>query len=659
MVSSGKMTLNGMIKGKMDDKNLPGWDFGMKLKNGSIKYPGLSKITNVQVDAGSTFPGGEDLDKMTIDIPSFHANLSQNTIDASLYMKRLMSDPYIQSSVDAHVDLASMEKFIPMEEGEKYTGLLDADVDIKGAMSDLDKGDYEAFTARGIVELSKMNYSTSTLTEDVKVDHMKMTFSPETLTLNELDAVLGKSDFNMSGEVHKYFGYMLRDEDLEGDFDFNSNYLDLDELMGVYPEDSEEGKSGDDGGRTAAPNEVEPTLVPDNIDFKLRTNIAKTRYNGIDIKDVAGNVRLKDEVAELENCTMKAMGGTIGLSGSYDTKDPKKPLFDFGYKLKDIDVEELTSNFLTVGKLAPIAKYAKGRISSNFSMSSELDNSLIPLMNSISSDGDLSSNKLAITGFKTLEKIEKVTKFKDFSKQTFKNFKTHFSIHDGKVLLTPFNLKMAGIDTKVSGYTTLEKDMHYKMAMNVPRDKIPASVLKEVEKGLSFANGLHPDIKLGELPAYLPVNVFATGDPKNPKITTDLKEVLAAAVKDKVGGIVDDVVNTVKDSVTTIIKDEVEDIKAEIEAQKKKIIAEAKKKADKVRSEAKTAHAKAKEEADRAYEQAVKAAGSNPIKQKAAELAAGKVRDKAYEKADDALAVANKKADDIEKQALEEANKLG
>jgi uncharacterized protein involved in outer membrane biogenesis len=658
MVSSGSMTLNGLIKGKMDSTNMPGWDFGVKLKDGSIKYPGLSKITNVQVDASSKFPGGEDLDDMTFDMPKFHANLSKNTIDGSLYMKKIMSDPYIQSSINSHVDLATIKDFIPMENGEEYTGILDADVDIKGKMSALDAEDYEKFTAEGTVELSEMNYKSEELSEDVDINHLKLTFSPENLALNELDAKMGKSDFQMDGEVRNYFGYMLRDDVLAGDFNLNSDYIDLDELMGIYPEEEAAPVDGR-GERAGATVEPEPSLVPENIDFNMSTNIKKARYSGIDAKDITGKLVLKDEVAELSNFDMKAMGGDIGLTGNYNTQDHENPKFDFGYKLKGINIEDLTKNFLTVEKLAPIAKFAKGKISSNFDMSSDLTSGLMPVMNSISSDGDVSSNKLQVTGFELLNKIEKVTKFKDLSNQTFKNFATHFSIHDGKVMLTPFDLKLGGINTKVSGYTTLEKDMNYKFAMNVPKAKIPTSILKEVEKGLTTLNGLHPAIKMGDLPAFIPVNVFASGDPKNPTITTDLKEQVSKAAKAQIGNLIEEIKTVVKDSVTAIIDDKVDDIKEEIEKQKKAILADAQKKANEAKAFAKKGADKIRTEADAHGKKLIKEAGSNPIKKKLAQVAAKKYTEEAEKKAVALEKEGDNKADAIMKKANEQADKLG
>ncbi len=662
MVSSGSLALNGMLKGKMDDVNMPAWDFSLKVDNGAVNYKALpGKITNIDIDAGSKFPGGSDFNKMTVDIPNFHAELGENTIDANLAARNLEVDPIVISGIHTNVNLATLKDYIPLPKDETYSGILDANVDLKGKVSDAESGNYEAFDAKGTIDLKDMKYASESLSDDVIVDRLHLNFSPTQLELTELNAKIGGSDLLMKGTISEYFGYLFKEDgQLAGNFDFESNYMDLDALMNVYPE-SEPQKPVKSATKTKVMPEEEsgPTLVPENIDFSLNTRIAEAKYNGITAKKVRGTTSIKDEVATLNNFTMQTMGGTVGLKGSYNTKNPDDPQFDFEYNLKDIQIAELTKNFLTVGKLAPIAQYAKGRISSNFAMSSSLDDNLMPVLNSISSNGDISSRSLTITNVPLFDKIEKVTQLKNISNRTLDNFKAHFSIIDGKVILTPFNMKMGKIPTNVSGYTTLEKEMNYKFAMTIPKEQIPEKLLKEVEKGLTMANGLHPDIKIGELPPSINANVFAVGDMKNPKITTDLPDVLRQAVKDKVGNVIEDLKETVKDSVQTIIEDKTEEIKAEIEAQKKKILEDAQKRADQVKAEGKRAADAARAEADKVAQRMIDEAGNNPVKKKIAEAGAKKVRDEGEKKAQGIENTANQKADDIMRKAREEADKLG
>src|SRR5690606_28634491 len=130
-----------------------------------------------------------------------------------------------------------------------------------------------------------------------------------------------------------------------------------------------ESETADAAEPAPSTGESDPVLIPANIDFGLNTKIGKVRYEGIDIDNVNGLVTLKDEIATLHNLNMDAMGGHVGLTGSYNTQDHSKPKAKFGYNLKELDIQQLAKNFITVEKLAPIAKYAKGKISSNFDMS--------------------------------------------------------------------------------------------------------------------------------------------------------------------------------------------------------------------------------------------------------------------------------------------------
>lgn len=654
MLASGKVALNGEVKGKMTETDLPGWDFGMKVSNASIKYPDLpGKITNIQVDAGSKFPGGSNIDNMTVDIPKFHANLSKNSLDANLFLRNIMTDPNLKSKILAKLDLSTLKDFVPMGE-EKYTGKLDADVDINGRISDLENGDFEKFKAEGVLQLYDMLYQSPSTPDDVNIKKMKFTFAPQALTLNELDAKMGPSDFRMNGAVDNYFGYLLRDETLKGNFNFNSNFIDADKIMAGY-----------DSGESSAETTTEPTgeseviLVPDNIDFALNTSINKLRYNNMDFNDINGKVSLKEEVASLDNLTMKAMGGTVGLHGSYDTQDHATPKLDFGYKLQEIDIQTLAKNFITVEKLAPIAKYATGKISSNLDMKSDLTPSFEPILSSLSSIGDLTSNAIKISNVKLFDKIEKVTKLDNFNNQTLQNFKTKFSVQDGKVTMLPFDTTIDGMNTNISGYTTLDQQMNYTFKVDVPKEKIPASMVKEVESAMSKLNALVPKLDIGKLPAIIPVNILATGDVKDPKITTDFKEAILKATGDFKDNLINSVTETVKDTVKAVIDNTVKDAKEEIEKQKQKIISDAQKEADKIVAEAKVAADKIRAEAKKQGDALIAEAGSNPIKKKTAEVTAKKLNDEAEKKAQKVEAEAQAKADDIMRKARERADKLG
>jgi uncharacterized protein involved in outer membrane biogenesis len=658
MVSNGNLAMGGKVKGRMDEKSLPGWDFFLKIDKGTVKYPDLpGSINNIFVDASSKFTGGEDLDKMTLDVKKFTAGFGGNSINADLKMRNPMTDPLVISNILAKLDLSTLKNYIPMAEGESYNGKLDADVHLNGRMSAIDNEQYEKFKADGTLTLMNMLYKSKDLSNDVSISEMVFRFSPMNLSLEKLNAKTGRSDFMMNGTIDNYLGYVFRDELLQGNFNFSSNNLDLDELMNIVPASE---TAAAEPAATEAPSgeSSEPVLIPNNVDFTLKTLIGNMKYNGIEVKNISGNVKMKEEVATLEGLTMNALGGSVGLRGSYDTRDHAKPKVDFAYTLKEIDIQQLAKNFLTVEKLAPIAKYATGKISSSFEMKSSLTAALEPIYSSLNGSGDLSTTSLTISGFKPMQKMADVLQMSKLSTQTIKDLKAKFAFADGKVSVKPFDVNLGKIKTNVSGSTSFEQDLDYDLKMMIPKEELPQSVIKQAEQAIAKVNSLAPKLNLNTIPNFIPVKVDVLGTIKDPKIQANLKDALLAATGNLKENIIDNAKEIIKDTIKQVIDDKIDDAKAELEKRKQEILADAQKQADKVKAEAKKAADKVRSEAKKQADQLMAEAGSNPLKQAAAKKAGEKLIKEAEEKAVKIEQEGNKKADAFMAEAREKADKL-
>ena len=655
IVTKGNLAMNGFVKGKMDDDNMPGWDFNLSVDNAQIKYPDVpGSINNIFLKASSKFVGGTNMNLMTADVPKFHADFVGNVIDANLKLSNIEKDPLMDTRIMAKVDLATLKQVIPMAEGESYKGKLDADVSLKGYLSAIDNEDYDAFNATGSIELSNMNYTSADLTAAVDIKTMMLRFNPKNLTLENLEAKMGKSDFKMMGTIDNYLAYMLRDELLKGDFNFSSSNLDLDEFMGTT--------TASDGMGAGEEAQSEPILIPDNLDFNINTNIANMSYDGMTYKNVSGGVRMKDEEAILDNITLNTLGGTVGLKGNYNSANPNQPKLDFGFSLKEIDIQQLAANFITIDKLAPIAKYTQGKISTNFNMNTLLQPSLEPIYSSLTGGGDLFTSTVKITGFKPLEKLGESLKMDNIATQTIKDLKTFFQFKDGKVNLSkPFVTKLGKIESEISGYSSFEQDINYDIKMMVPKSELPKSLLAKAEQGIAKLNSLTPKLNVAALPDFIPVTVKVLGKVNDPKITTDFKEAIMKAtgsVKDKLIKIGTDLLNTAKDSVKTVIKDKVIEVREDLNAKKQAIMDDAKVQADKIRAEGKKQADAARAAANSKIDKLVAEAGNNPIKKKAAELAGNKLKKDADEKASKIESAANNKADDLMDAAQKKADAI-
>ena len=647
MVTNGTLAMHAKVKGIMDDKNMPGWDAGIVVKNASVQYQGLPQsIKNIAIKAGSSFAGGANMDLMKLDVDQFHADFAGNVLDLVLKMRNPMTDPLIDANVKAKVNLATLGQVMPMAPGEQYKGKLNADISLNGRMSTIEQERYEDFKADGLIQLMDVLYKSTDLPAPVQVKDMKLHFTPKNLRLENLIAQMGASDFSMNGTIDNYLAYVFRNELLKGTFNFNSNTLDLDALMGT----SSTPAPTDDKPAEPAPATTEPVLIPDNLDVTLNMDVKTIKYNGISIQNTKGSVGLKEEIASLNNLKMNVLGGTVGLDGSYNSQNHQKPAVNFAYNIQQIAIADLAKNFVTVEKLAPIAKYAKGKISTSFTMKTTLQPSMEPVYSTLSGNGDISSNEISVSGFEPLTKLANELNMQKLATQTLRDFKAKFKFENGKISLTPFTIKLGKVNTDVSGSSSFEQDIDYKLMMNIPREEIPASALKAVEEGLKKLNNLPIKLKLQELPAIIPVPASITGKVTKPVVKVDLKEAIGK-LTGNLKNSVKDVVNQAKDSVKTVVKqkltEKVNEVKEDLNKKKQEAIAEAQRQADKVKAEAKRAADAVRAEGNKQADALIAEAGGNPIKKKLAETAATKIRKTAEEKAQKMEQEASQKADEI------------
>lgn len=661
MIAKGNMELFGFVKGRLDEKNMPAFDFGTRVGNASINYPDApASIDNVKLVANAAFPGGADLDLLTINVDDFHADFVGNTVDANLYMSTPMSDPFLKSKLISNIDLSKIDQVIPLEEGEKYNGILKSDLFIEGKMSDLEKENYEDFTAEGTLRLSEFHYESVDLPDGVDINEMLFTFSPQKLHLDNMDGKMGKSDFAMHGAVENYFGYMLRDEELKGNFNFMSKVFDLNAFM-PETESTETDKVEDETEvvKKDVEEATEPLLIPSNIDFEFNTLISDLIYDELDVKNLKGRVIIRNEEVTMENLSMNTMGGFVGLSGVYNTTSHKKPKVNFTYNLEEISIQSLVKHFPSIQKMAPISKHAVGNISSKFRMDGEVTPSFEPVYNSLNGGGGLSTKSVQISGYKPIEKLSQVIEMDQLKESTFRNLSMKFSFEDGKVHVQPFTVNMGKIKTEIEGNTSFEQEINYKMKMHIPKSEIPASIIELAEKGVAAAQNI-PGFKMKELPDIIPVNALLTNTVTDPKVETDMREQLMALggdVKGAVKDLVDETVQKAKDTVKAVVDEKVEDVKDDLRERRQKILDDAQKKADRVKAEGENLAERTRKEGDEQAQKLIDEA-SGPLEKRAAQAAADRIRKQSEEKAQKIEKEAAERADQIMREARERSDKL-
>ena len=679
--TDGTLAIDGYVKGKMDSLVMPGFDFNLNIGNAWFKYPDLpSKLDKIAVDLNVNRKEGADLNNTVVNLKKMHAEFDKNTLDANMIVKNAMVDPHIKSDIKAFIDLAKLKNVIPVSEGENYNGLITSDVHLEGAVSSLEKEEYQDFDATGDLRIKNMLYQSPDLSYDVQIDSMLFLFAPQDLKLANFDAKIGKSDLHANGTIDNYMEYYLKDELLKGDFNVTSSYFDLDELMYEEPS-AATSESALVAAEPVAVDSINAEVIdiPKNIDFNLNTNIEKLAYDGLELSSMKGSIKLKEGVASLKDVSLGILGGVVKVDGDYKAITKKRAHIDFDYEVENMNIAKSFEYMNSIQTLAPVAKYCEGLFSTKLSLNTDIDQNFEPIYESLSGTGNFLTDNILVKDLPLLKKLADLTKVNELKSQAFNNLKFLYELKDGKVFVDTFPLKMAGIDSKIAGSTALTEEIDYLIKMKIPREKLGSAANSLVDGLLSQAASKGVDLKLSDL---IPLDIQVGGTMLKPKLVSNLNDIGKEGAKD--------LVDKGKDLAKEKLGEEAKKIMEEAQRQADKLNAEAKVAADKIRAEAKVAADKVRAEGDKAAEKAKAEAKAeiqkqkddgyaeadklvsqttNPIARKLAEKAADKLKEKTDKKIEglnknvdakgDVISQeADKKAQQLEKEADTQAKKV-
>jgi F0F1-type ATP synthase membrane subunit b/b' len=337
---------------------------------------------------------------------------------------------------------------------------------------------------------------------------------------------------------------------------------------------------------------------------------------------------------------MNVLGGGVGITGYYETTNPKRPTAMLDLNLENFDIQNTFNTFNSVQKLAPIGKFAKGSFSAaikDFKVA--MNDKMEPDLNTATCTGKLKTNKVSVGGYEPFNKLGDALKIQELKNLEFQNMDISFEMANGRVKTMPFDVKVNQINTNISGSTGLDQTIDYKWKMDIPRAMFGKEANSAVEGLLGEANkAAGTNVKMGD---KIKVTINFGGTVTNPTIKTGAKD----DNKSTTEAVKDQVVNTVVDKAN----EEAQKILADAQAQVDKIKAETQAQVDKMKAEGYA-------NADKLVEQA-----NNPVAKiaakKSAEIAKKEVDKQAQKVVDESEKRCQKILEDAKVKADETANK--
>jgi hypothetical protein len=342
---------------------------------------------------------------------------------------------------------------------------------------------------------------------------------------------------------------------------------------------------------------------------------------------------------------MNLLGGSMVMSGNYNSK-PQAPVFDFNLDVKRFDIPLTARTFNTVKKLAPVAAYCSGKMSTKIKLSASLDEKMTPILGTMNGKGMISGDQLLVKDFIPMNKLSETLKIDKFRKLDIGNASMEVTIRNGRVEVDPFTFTTDKIKYTVSGWNALDQQISYTSVMEIPRALFGTEANAVLDGMIKKAGSQGVNVKAGET---IIVSAKMTGTFMNPVIGTDLKNSATAALTE--------VKKQVEQEIKQKVQEEVAKVKEDASAQAQKIIAEAEQKAAQLKAAAKVSGDQVVAEADKEGKSLI-AKASDPISKIAAKEAAKQLQTQAKNKSEKLQKEADQKSQALIDAAKVEAARL-
>ncbi len=452
----GKMVIDIKTKGKYNAaKNLfPVTDAHFTMNDGFIQskyYPHPIEKINVDASLIAKGPSTKDVD-FSIKPIGFQFEGQPFTLSAS--MKNFNNVQY-QVLSKGTVDIGKVYQVFSRK-GIDVTGLVIADVNLAGLQSDATAGLYERLRNSGTLQVKNIAVSTDYYPHPFQISNGTMRFKQDKIWLENFNGNYLGSDFKLDGYMANIINYAMKDQALQGQFNLKSEHLIADDFMAF-------------AGDTSMATNTGVVLVPTNLDILFKAAVNKVTYNGMDLKNAAGEMSIKQGLLTLKQTGFTLIDAPVVLDASYQALNPNRATFTAHFVAKEFSISKAYKEIKLFHDMASAAASADGIVSLDYALKGKLNETMYPIYPSLEGGGVLSVKAVKMKGFKLFSAAGKaagkdsLTGNTDLSKIDLKtNIKNNIiTLEQTKIRVFPFRLKL-------SGQVNFDGQMNLKFRLGLP-----------------------------------------------------------------------------------------------------------------------------------------------------------------------------------------------
>lgn len=298
------------------------------------------------------------------------------------------------------------------------------------------------------------------LPEPVYIPSIEFAYSNKAMNITNSRIELGNSDLNIKGNVRHIGGWFRHKKILEGELDIVSDHCDANQLMAWFSADeetsqeseaeSQESKAESQEELTSTPEqntpdstkEMEPFMVPLDVDLALNTNMKEVEIFNQVAKDLKGGIFMQEGNLILDEVGFVCRAAKLQLTAMYRSPRRNHLYLGMDYHMVDVDIDELLTMIPNLEEMVPMLSSFKGAAEFHLAAETYLNSQYQPKMSTLRGAASLTGKDLVVLDGETFDKISKLLLFSKKTENKIDSINAELTIYKNQIDVYPLCIQM-------------------------------------------------------------------------------------------------------------------------------------------------------------------------------------------------------------------------
>ena len=298
------------------------------------------------------------------------------------------------------------------------------------------------------------------LPEPIYIPSIEFAYSNKAMNIANSRIELGNSDLNIKGNVRHIGGWFRHKKILEGELDIVSDHCDANQLMAWFSADeetsqeseaeSQESKAESQEELTSTPEqntpdstkEMEPFMVPLDVDLALNTNLKEVEIFNQVAKDLKGGIFMQEGNLILDEVGFVCRAAKLQLTAMYRSPRRNHLYLGMDYHMVDVDIDELLTMIPNLEEMVPMLSSFKGAAEFHLAAETYLNSQYQPKMSTLRGAASLTGKDLVVLDGETFDKISKLLLFSKKTENKIDSINAELTIYKNQIDVYPLCIQM-------------------------------------------------------------------------------------------------------------------------------------------------------------------------------------------------------------------------